>query len=602
LNFGTSLAWSGPTYDFGLKALDTQVSECGGTSELTVCIVGPDAISPKANITVDLLDFITKSPIGSLANVVTNSDGSVTVNNEFKLSRTQLTFTPDNWRSPQTITVTGLDDGAFDGNFRFQGLLKATTTDDYYTGISTAVTIDNLDNEIIINGCTLLQTTPWACFDITTFAGRVLQFEAIDGTTTGIASAAIEISSNGGTSWINYCNTTNSTKLKADVYKVPGTGIGNIKVRVAVSPTAVANGLASNSFNLKVSSPGVSCDALATANLVAPASLGNRVWLDANGNGLQDPGEKGLAGVSVELFKSINRTIAGPPVASTISAADGGYSFTNLVADAYIVRFAAADGSILVPANLGDDSLDSDAGEGGFTSTYNLSIGENNDSVDAGFLSFSSLSGTIYHDINNDGVPHAGETGIGGVVITLNGVDCFGNAVNLSAISGSDGSYSFTNLIVGTYSVTETQPAGFLDGQDSAGSSGGTTGNDLISAINLAQDSTATGYNFGEIKASSISGIVFHDLDNNGLQTSPELGISGVTIALSGSDDLGNAVSRSAITDANGSYSFDNLRPQGPLEVCPSSPGGPFAAALRWPGLDSHRWPPHSRTQLQQPI
>jgi uncharacterized repeat protein (TIGR01451 family) len=573
LNFGTNVAWSGPTYSYGLKAFDTSVSECGDTSLITVCIVGPDANTPQSNITVDLLDFISKSPVGSLANVVTNPDGSVVVNNEFLLSRTQLVFTPANWQTPQTITVTGLDDGAFDGDFRFQALLKATTTDNYYTGISTAVTIKNLDNDIAIDGCTLLQTTPWACFDIKTFAGRTLQFNAIDGTTTGIAGAIIEISSNGGLSWINYCNTTNSTKLEADVYKVPGTGIVDIKVRVAVSPTAVANGNASNTFDLKVTSPGVTCDALATATLVAPASLGNRVWLDANANGLQDPGEKGLAGVSVELFKSINGTSSETPLASTVSAADGSYSFTNLVPDAYIVRFAGSDAQLLVPANLGDDSLDSDAAADGFTPTYNLVSGENNDSVDAGFLSYASLSGTIYHDLNNDGVQNPGENGIGGVVIRLNGVDCFGNAVDLSAISGSDGSYSFSNLIGGSYSVAETQPAGFLDGIDSVGSSGGSLGHDLISAINLAAGSDATAYNFGEIKPSSISGVVFHDLDNNGLQASDELGISGVTVTLNGSDDLGAPVALTAITDAAGSYSFANLRP-GTYSLTESQPTG----------------------------
>jgi hypothetical protein len=41
---------------------------------------------------------------------------------------------------------------------------------------------------------------------------------------------------------------------------------------------------------------------------------------------------------------------------------------------------------------------------------------------------------------------------------------------------------------------------------------------------------------------------------------------------------------------------------QGPLEVCPGSPGGPSAAAVSWPGLDSQRWPPHSRTLLPQAI
>ena len=35
----------------------------------------------------------------------------------------------------------------------------------------------------------------------------------------------------------------------------------------------------------------------------APVELGNVVWRDANSNGLQDPGEPGIAGVTVSLFR-----------------------------------------------------------------------------------------------------------------------------------------------------------------------------------------------------------------------------------------------------------------------------------------------------------
>ena len=38
------------------------------------------------------------------------------------------------------------------------------------------------------------------------------------------------------------------------------------------------------------------------------ASIGDKVWLDANGNGVQDSGEAGIGGVSVKLFFDSNRT------------------------------------------------------------------------------------------------------------------------------------------------------------------------------------------------------------------------------------------------------------------------------------------------------
>jgi S-(hydroxymethyl)glutathione dehydrogenase/alcohol dehydrogenase len=57
-----------------------------------------------------------------------------------------------------------------------------------------------------------------------------------------------------------------------------------------------------------------------------------------------------------------------------------------------------------------------------------------------------------------------------------------------------------------------------------------------------------------------------------------------------------------AVARINREAPLEKVCLQGPLEVCPSSPGWRAAAAVCWPGLDSHRWPPHSRTLLLQAI
>src|SRR5262245_10304060 len=65
---------------------------------------------------------------------------------------------------------------------------------------------------------------------------------------------------------------------------------------------------------------------------LAPASVGNRVWQDLNGNGIQDPGESGIAGAVVELFQSQN-AITGDSddnsLAAQVTDANGNYQFTN---------------------------------------------------------------------------------------------------------------------------------------------------------------------------------------------------------------------------------------------------------------------------------
>ena len=61
------------------------------------------------------------------------------------------------------------------------------------------------------------------------------------------------------------------------------------------------------------------------------------------------------------------------------------------------------------------------------------------------------------------------------------------------------GNYRFSALRPGTYALTETQPAGYLDGADTLGSLGGTLGSDLFSNIVLRANQNGIDYNFGEI-------------------------------------------------------------------------------------------------------
>jgi hypothetical protein len=59
----------------------------------------------------------------------------------------------------------------------------------------------------------------------------------------------------------------------------------------------------------------------------------------------------------------------------------------------------------------------------------------------------------------------------------------------------------------------------------------------------------------------SLSGAVFADFNNDGQIDFGEAGISGVSVHLTGTDDLGHAVDRTLQTDGDGAYVFLNLRP-----------------------------------------
>jgi hypothetical protein len=89
--------------------------------------------------------------------------------------------------------------------------------------------------------------------------------------------------------------------------------------------------------------------------------LGDRVWLDANGNGLLDFGEPGLGGVCVNLYDA-----AGKQIDQTITDSNGYYGF-NLAGgeDApqgpYVIEVRQPAGMKFSAADAGDDEQDSDA-------------------------------------------------------------------------------------------------------------------------------------------------------------------------------------------------------------------------------------------------
>ena len=58
---------------------------------------------------------------------------------------------------------------------------------------------------------------------------------------------------------------------------------------------------------------------------LAPIEIGNRVWINTDGDGLQDAGEPPLGGVTVGLYADGGTE----PIATTITDAQGTYSFSN---------------------------------------------------------------------------------------------------------------------------------------------------------------------------------------------------------------------------------------------------------------------------------
>ena len=295
-----------------------------------------------------------------------------------------------------------------------------------------------------------------------------------------------------------------------------------------------------------------------------PATLSGSVFEDLNNDGVQDPGELGVAGVEVTLAGVDD--LGNLVDVTVVTDADGNYVFADL-------RPSDATGYTITetqPAGLLDGidtvgSLGGDATVNDVISGVVVAAGDAGTGYDFAELPPASLAGTVFEDLNNDGVVDAGEPGIAGVDVTLTGVDELGNVVDVTVQTDADGNYVFEDLRpadAAGYTITETQPATHLDGVDSAGSLGGdATVNDVISAIPVAAGDAGTDYTFGEALPASLAGTVYEDLNNNGVPEFGEPGIAGVDVTLTGTDAFGVALDVTVQTDVDGNYLFANLPP-----------------------------------------
>jgi uncharacterized protein (DUF2141 family) len=161
--------------------------------------------------------------------------------------------------------------------------------------------------------------------------------------------------------------------------------------------------------------------------------------------------------------------------------------------------------------------------------------------------------------ITAGGTPN--ERGIGDVKIILTGTDYRGNYVEIEQKTDASGRFLFDNLAPGTYAIYEVQPGGYLDGKDTLGSLGGYWQNDLFTGLKLQPGSQATNYLFGELLPASLGGYVYLDNNHNGVRDANDRGLAGVTLILTGTNDLGQSVRLTTKSASDGSYIFRNLRP-----------------------------------------
>lgn len=184
--------------------------------------------------------------------------------------------------------------------------------------------------------------------------------------------------------------------------------------------------------------------------LPSRGSIAGRVWDDLNGNGLEDPEEPGLAGVTLELADS--RSIGRGSVKTGL---DGAYAFDGLPAGTYVVTVlerSLPSGYAPSECDVGDDdSIDSDCSP----ATVELAAERDVTDLDFGYGLDSGCAGSIgdfvFQDLDGDHLQDPEEPGIAGATLRLYDPE---GALLQTVVSDSNGSYLFDGLCPGVYEVT----------------------------------------------------------------------------------------------------------------------------------------------------
>ncbi|MGE5610545.1 MAG: SdrD B-like domain-containing protein, partial [Bacillota bacterium] len=188
------------------------------------------------------------------------------------------------------------------------------------------------------------------------------------------------------------------------------------------------------------------------ASIVGSATVGGVVWKDADGDGLQDPEETGMAGVTVNLLSG-----AGQFLTSINSSDDGRYRFEGLQPnESYVLEFVVPfDWTVSERDQGAEDTLDSDVDLiTARTAVFTPAPAQIDLHQDAGLMQMASVRGLSFNDLDGDGVRDPGDPGIADRTIYI---DANGNgqrdAGELSVKTDPDGTYRLENLRPGVYRI-----------------------------------------------------------------------------------------------------------------------------------------------------
>ena len=292
--------------------------------------------------------------------------------------------------------------------------------------------------------------------------------------------------------------------------------------------------------------------------LVPDVNLSGIAFMDENYNGEWNEGEQLLSGAMVELS-----TTAGKTIGSTVTGEDGLFRFVSLRGGEYRLRAVLPDTGVVFTkaAQSGVYGNQFVKSKGKMDSTIILVLTSGEDrTVGVGAVVPGSLAGGVFEDENYNGLFDVGEKAVSGVVVKL--LDPDGN-IAASTETIADGTYAFDSLMPMKYTLAVEKPSGWMftkqaEGQNKSLVVSADSDEGFSAAIAIALGQQVESIYAGIIPPAQVTGLVFGDANDDGLQNNQETGSEGVTVTLL--NEAGQEVLKQ-VTGDDGLYAFYDLHP-----------------------------------------
>lgn len=113
-------------------------------------------------------------------------------------------------------------------------------------------------------------------------------------------------------------------------------------------------------------------------------------------------------------------------------------------------------------------------------------------------IGLTSVSGSVFFDVDGDGIFGPDEVGLASFNVTITG------PMSLSTTTDGNGAFSFTGLTPGSYTLCANPPAGWAQHAPTSGPACGTGFGFTIMAPQLTVNTSYTGLNFGYVSTTGL--------------------------------------------------------------------------------------------------